>query len=127
MSDQEQNRRMMFSLKDQVASLLCLHFEISHEHARLMHAEQVIMLFERDHFPIRKADGGNNHHSNLMFRWKRDHREKTAKVDAPDMAKERKIQLAQAVHVAKMNWGTSQPRAEAPRKRRWPSSKIQSR
>lgn len=60
---------------------------IPHEHAKMLTPDQVISLFSRDHYPIRKIDGGPDTHWNIMFRFIGAHRIKTAKKDAPEIAK----------------------------------------
>ena len=93
---------MSFSWKTKYAAMLALHFEIPHLHQMLMHEDQIIMLFEADHFPIRKADGGPDVFWNCLSRWRREHREKTAKIDMPDMAHERRVRSSHADHLRRM-------------------------
>jgi hypothetical protein len=68
---------------------------IPHEHAKLMTADQIISLFHFDHYPIRKTDGGPDEPWNLEPRPIREHRVKTAKKDAPELAKIKRIQQNQ--------------------------------
>lgn len=86
---------------------------IPYEHAKLMAPAQIKSLVHFDHYPIRKADGGSNHPSNLVPRFIAEHREKTAKVDAPAMAKDRDIGKAQAKHDALMARKAGEPNLEA--------------
>lgn len=64
---------------------------IPHEQARKMTADQVISLFHFDHWPIRHADGGPAAPWNLEPRPILEHRRKSAKIDAPQMAKSRRL------------------------------------
>lgn len=83
---------------------------IPYEHAKLMSAEQMISLVHRDHFPIRRDDGLKlgmsveevDHHSNIHLRSIIEHREKTATVDAPAIAKIRDVRTSEAIHRAAM-------------------------
>jgi hypothetical protein len=64
---------------------------VPHEHAKLMTAAQIISLFQRDHYPIRVADGGANEPWNIEWRIRSEHKAKTAKIDQPELAKQRRI------------------------------------
>ena len=91
------------TLKEKNAALIIALFEIPHEHAKQMHTDQINELVQYDHYPIRHADGGTNHPSNLRPLLILAHREKTAKHDAPDMAHERKVRKAQEIHKERLN------------------------
>lgn len=65
------------------------------EHARNMTAEQVLSLFQRDHYPIRHEMGGPNVHWNCQWLFKGRHRDKTAKKDQPEIAKSKRIREAE--------------------------------
>lgn len=60
---------------------------IPHEHAKQMTDEQVISLFNFDHDPIPEAIGGPTIGWNLTPRLILDHRQKTAKIDIPQIRK----------------------------------------
>lgn len=64
---------------------------IPHEHQKLMSAANINALFQWDHYPIRYVDGGTTHPSNLKPLFTGEHREKTAKVDVPQVAKGKRI------------------------------------
>ncbi len=68
---------------------------IKHEHAKLMTAGQIISLFQRDHYPIRKTDGGPDVHWNLQWKFIGDHRFKTSKHDVPQIAKAKRLTKAE--------------------------------
>jgi hypothetical protein len=59
---------------------------IPREHAKMMSAEQINSLFQFDH-AHRHANGGSTHPTNLTPLLIGEHREKTAKVDVPELAK----------------------------------------
>lgn len=64
---------------------------IPHEHAKLMSADQIISLFQFDHYPIRHEAGGPDEPWNLVPRMIVPHRIKTAKIDIPEAAKIKRI------------------------------------
>jgi hypothetical protein len=88
-----------------------------------MTPEQVIALFEFDHYPICKADGGSDHHSNCMPRGKPEHREKTAKVDIPQIAKGKRLRKTWEPHAKAIATGAKPPR----RASKWPKRGLRSR
>lgn len=98
------------SLTTVLAAAIRELLEIPYEHAKLMSAEQMISLITRDHYPIRRDDGLKlgmsveevDHHSNITLRTIMAHREKTAKIDAPAIAKTKRIIAGTAVHNALM-------------------------
>jgi hypothetical protein len=82
-------------------------------------------MFERDHYPIRKVDGGKDVHWNLTWRLKAEHRYKTAKVDIPAIAKDRAIARAALLHLQRMLLKGKRKRIKVVS--RWPKRKIRSR
>lgn len=90
---------------------------IEWEHAKLMHAEQILMLFQWDHYPIRHEAGGPAEPWNLVPRFTPEHRIKTAKIDIPEIAKIKRVSKAEAEFRQRLL--TPQPDRE-PRKSRWP-------
>jgi len=76
--------------------------DIGYEDSKLMSATQIISLYEWDHYPVRRADGGPDEAWNLVPRLIAAHRAKTATVDQPEMAKDRRIAQAQALHDERM-------------------------
>lgn len=87
----------LLMLRDEKGELL-----IPHEHAKLMTADNIISLFQADHYPIRKDDGGPDEPWNLEHRLIAAHRKKTAKIDIPQMAKSQRTRDTEALHSAKM-------------------------
>lgn len=67
-----------------------------------MSSGQIISLYQFDHHPVRVADGGTDHPSNLRPLLIAVHRVKTAKHDAPDMARERRVRRAVDAHAQRM-------------------------
>jgi hypothetical protein len=73
------------------ATLLALR-DIPYEHAKQLSAKQIISRYQFDHYPMRKSDGGPDEPWNLRPLLIAAHREKTAKIDAPARAKDRRIE-----------------------------------
>jgi hypothetical protein len=91
---------------------------IPYEHAKQMTADMVISLFARDHYPIRYDDAikqGVNPHQpwNVTWRFRKAHKDKTAKKDIPEMRKADR--LAKALVASRQTVATRQP--GKPRKR----------
>ena len=105
-------KREHISLKTKLASALLMltgpdgRDIIPYADSKRMSADQIISLFAFDHWPIRKADGGTDHPSNLTPRLIAAHREKTAKVDVPEMAKSKRIRRKEEAHSARMGAST---------------------
>jgi hypothetical protein len=89
-------KRKHIPLKVQLAAALLEKLDghnrplIPYEDSKQMTADQIISLFQLDHYPVRHADGGSDHPSNLTWRWIGEHREKT-KRDVKEMAKSKRI------------------------------------
>lgn len=83
------------NLTEKLASALIIVGGISYRDAQQMSAHQICSLFDFDHYPIRRDDGGTNHPSNLVPRYKLAHRKKTATIDKPQMAKADRLSEAQ--------------------------------
>ena len=102
----------------QLASALLALGDIPHEHAAQMTAEQIISLYQFDHYPIRKSDGGPDEPWNMRPMLIAAHREKTAKIDQPAMTKDRAIGDAEVLHMLRMMAkAAGEPRPE--RKLKW--------
>ena len=111
----------LLQLRDDAGALL-----IPYEHAKLMTADQVCSLFAFDHYPIRHADDGPSEPWNLVPRMIPAHREKTAKVDAPAMARDRDI--AGAHELFRRRLLAKDTGASRPQPSRWPKGrKLRSR
>lgn len=68
---------------------------IPHEHQQLMTPDQARSLVNFDHYPIRYVDGGTTHPSNLSVKTIGAHREKTRKIDVPQIRKADRIKKKQ--------------------------------
>lgn len=101
-----------FSRDDELAAaLLQIDFDwpdgargpiMSHEDAKKISAKHVISLFQRDHYPRRREQGGPSVHWNLTWRPIANHRHKTAKVDQPQIAKVKRVAAKTEEHRRKM-------------------------
>lgn len=102
------SKRKHISLETKLAAALLMlrdgsgELLIQYEHGQLMTANQICSLFQWDHWPIRHEDGGPNEPWNLTPRLIQDHRRKTAKIDAPEAAKGRRIRESVRQHVARL-------------------------
>lgn len=85
--------RKHIGLKTKLAATLRELFRIPYDHAKLMSEDQVIALAHFDHVVYHAQDGGDDHH-NLTPMLIADHREKTAKIDIPQIAKTKRITKA---------------------------------
>lgn len=82
-----------------------------------MSAEQIVSLFQFDHYPIRHEAGGPDAPWNLVPRFLMEHRVKTSKIDMPEIAKIRRITKAEEEFRKRL----LTPRDERePKKSKWP-------
>lgn len=93
--------RRHITLKTKLASALLALGHVPYLDAKQMSADQLISLYQWHH-NMRHADDGTDHFSNLEPLLITAHREQTAKIDAPAMAKDRKIGRAVAAHQTRM-------------------------
>ena len=91
-----------------------------------MTAAQIISLFDLDHHPIRRADGGEDVPWNLTWRLRKEHRAKTAAIDVPQIAKSRRLRDNEAEFRRRL-LAKGEPGCPEPRRSRWPSRKMGSR
>lgn len=100
---------------------------INREHACAMSAEMFVSLFHFHH-EVYRAHGGSNHFTNLTPMLIATHRDRTAKIDKPAIAKCERVSKAHQQHVEVMR---GKMLATAPRdapKSRWPKGrKIEGR
>lgn len=105
------------TLKAKLAAALRELFKIPHEHAVLMSADQLIGLADFHHI-VYHAHGGSDEHHNLEPMLRADHKDRTAKVDIPQIAKTRRL----ARTTAEFHRLMAIPRDERPpKKSRWGS------
>jgi hypothetical protein len=130
-------KRKHISLKVKLASALLKMLKpapdgslkpvIGLEEAKTMTPDQIIGRFQFNHHPIPHACGGPDEPWNLDPEPTALHREITAKVDIPRIAKEKRIIKDQAAHQAAMEAKLTGDLTVAT-KRRWPKGrKLQSR
>ncbi len=91
---------------------------ISHEEAKTLTDDQIIARFDFHHYPIPHAHGGPDEPWNLAPVLRDEHREITAKVDVPQIAKTKRLTKAHEDFRRTM----LTPRAERPEKKsKWAS------
>lgn len=105
-------KRGHISLKEKLAAALAQMLRddgagklvpvIPWDDAKQMTADQVLSLWAWDHYPRRHVDGGPDVHWNLVPRFIGEHREKTAKIDIPEIAKGDRIRDRLAEFNARM-------------------------
>lgn len=111
-------KRAHISLEKQLAAALLVIGDIAHEHAKQMTARQIISLFHLDHYPIPKAEDGPDEPWNMMFRFIGDHRQKTRKIDIPQIAKNKRITADQIAFRRRiLAKGNDEPKPKS----KWPS------
>ena len=109
--------RKYISLKTKLAAAISALF-LTHDEAKALSEDQVLSLIAWDHDPIPHAHDGEDVHYNLVPRLIPAHREKTAKVDIPQIRKTDRLNEAHQEFQRRM----LMPRDERPPKRsRWPS------
>lgn len=64
---------------------------ISYEESKHLTADEIISRFRFDHWPIRHADGGPDEPWNLEPRPAAEHDKKTAEIDVPQIAKQKRL------------------------------------
>ncbi len=119
--------RKAVSLKAKLAAALRELAEIPMDHARQMTADQVISLFQFNHILLHrdhKHEPWVDDHWNIEPLLIKAHRERTAKIDVPQMRKSDRIHQAHEEFRARL----LQPRNERPeRKSKWPKRKMRPR
>jgi hypothetical protein len=107
---------------------------IPREHAKLMHAEQICSLYQFDHDAGFACHGVDNHPTMLTPKLRPEHKEKTAKIDQPAIAKCDRREKAQeefrAIVLAKSGQGEAPARKSSgwgSRKFNTKGAKLQSR
>lgn len=116
--------RAHISLQTKLAAAVAQILALPHEHAMAMTEEQVLSLVQFDHYPRRKADGGEDAHFNLRVRPIPEHREKTAKIDVPQIAKSRRLRADQEQFRARL---LAKQQGEERKPSKWPSRPFSQR
>ena len=83
-------KRAHITLKTKLAAAISTMF-LTHDEAKDLSEDQVLSLIAWDHDPIPHVHGGPDAHYNLVPRLISVHREKTAKIDVPQIAKTNRI------------------------------------
>jgi hypothetical protein len=96
-------KRSHINMETKLAAALLSRGEIPYEDSKLMTASQICSLYHFDHHPIRVADGGETVPWNLTPRFIGEHRAKTAKIDQPQLAKQRRIRARLVEHKIAMD------------------------
>lgn len=105
--------RKAIQLKVQLAAALLQLVDRHGDHlipypdSKMMTASQIVSLFELDHFPIRVADDGVDEAWNLTWRLRAEHKRKTAKIDQPELGKQRRIRAREQDHKNAMLYKTA--------------------
>jgi hypothetical protein len=138
-------QRKRVTLKTKLASMIVTHLKhvdkdgnivpiISHEDAKKLTEDQVLSLANFDHV-IHHSIGGPDTHWNLVARPILEHREKTAKVDTPQIAKTKRITAKEHAFRDKLLRKKGQGEVDLddqsshnPTRKQWPGGrKLQSR
>jgi hypothetical protein len=84
---------------------------VDRETAKGMTAREIVSMVDFDH-EILKRIGGTNHPTNLTPRLRSEHREKTAKVDQPVIAKARRYERLERTGSKKTKPGRAWPKGQ---------------
>jgi len=112
------SNRKVIPLKTQLAAALLQLVDekgerlIPYADSKMMTATQIVSLFEVDHFPFRVADGGTDEPYNLTWRLRAEHKRKTATIDQPQMAKQKRIRTQEQKHRECMEYKSGMMAAE---------------
>ena len=118
------NHRKEIGLQTKLAAALLALGKIDYGHAKQMTAKQICSLYSFDHYPIRYAEGGPTEPWNLVPRLIPEHREKTAKVDVPQIAKARRLSQEQEAFRRRL---LAKDRGDPRPASRWPKRKFRGR
>jgi hypothetical protein len=116
-------KRGRISLEIKLAAALLSRGEIPYEHSKLMTASQICSLYNFDHYPVRFADGGQTAPWNLTPRLIGEHKAKTAKIDQPQLAKQRRIRVREIEHRAAL-LAKTMPQTREEKVTSWPSRRF---
>lgn len=115
--------RAKINNKTKLASTLARMF-FTYEEAKMLSEDQILSLIVFDHDPVPHAEGGTDDFWNLTPSLIVPHREKTAKIDTPGIAKRKRVSKAHQEFVVRL----LTPRSERPAKvSRWGSRPFQKR
>ena len=110
-------KRNHISDRTKLATMVCMWLELPDDLSKAMPEAEILGLVEWDHWPVRKADGGEDAHYNIRPLLRHDHKLKTER-DAAEMAKDRRVVAAKILHLQRMvAKAAGEPRPE--RKPKW--------
>ena len=119
--------RAHISTKKRLAAALLARREISYDHAKQMTEDQFNSLYQWHHNK-RYAEGGGDHFSNLEPMLIAAHRDRTAKIDVPLIAKNKRIVAKHAAFRRRLlGKDAGEAVMEAGRKRKMQSRRFQRR
>ena len=111
--------RRHITLKTKLAAALCLVFGLSHDEAKALTEDQVLLLAQWDHFPIPHALDGPDAHWNLVPLLRRTHQEKT-KADVAHIAKVKRVDARWRDFMSAIQAGQKPQRRQS----RWPKRRL---
>jgi hypothetical protein len=117
-------KRKHISTTVKLAATLLQLGHIPYEESKSLSADEVVSRFDFDHWPIRVIDGGPNEAWNIQPRLRAAHREKTAKIDVPQIAKQKRIRRATAEAQRRL---LAKAAGEPKQPSRWPRRPLKSR
>lgn len=134
-SRDETVKRSYISLRTKLASALCqlVRYDdenacfvkiIPHDEAKKLSEDDILSRFEFQHYPIPKAHDGPDVHWNIEPMVKAKHREITAKIDIPRIAKSKRLVRSSNGHKQRLG---AKDRGEDRPASRWPKRKMESR
>ncbi len=95
------NRSRHISLREKLASALLMLARIPYDEAKKMTAADIIGRFDFHH-GIPFSEGGENVFWNLTPLWREQHREQTAHVDVPRIAKNKRVAAKHLAHLERL-------------------------
>lgn len=109
-------RRRKPTRTDKLAAALLARGEVPYDDAKQMTAEQFISLYQWHH-NVRHAEGGSDDYWNLEPMLIAAHRERTAKVDVPEMTRNDHARSTHQEHLERM--AAKEPGKSAHVRSRW--------
>lgn len=125
MGESKRPGRTKAQIEEELACCIADLLEVPYEHRKLLTAQDIRSLVEFDH-NIHNAIDGSHQHWNLTMRTILDHRQKTHKIDRPQIRKTDRITAEQKAFQARMLAKSGQADAEQERPSK-PKAKIRSR
>jgi hypothetical protein len=118
--------REHLSKTTKLASALLALGDVPYDDAKIMHEKHIISLYDFHHNKRASEDGGN-HFSNLEPMLRAAHRERTRKIDVPEIAKNKRIQRKQQEFLRSL-WRKDAGESRLRPRSQWPAGrKIESK